>query len=53
VRWTYTGAIDDDAVATLLLDDLITIDAEGMMTVTECGRDPHDSDGLSWPTRTV
>jgi hypothetical protein len=41
VRSAYTGAIDDDAVATLLLDDLITIDAEGMMTVTERGRDPR------------
>jgi hypothetical protein len=41
VRRTYTGAIDDPAVATLLLDDLITIDAEGMMTVTERGRDPQ------------
>ncbi|MEU4446799.1 hypothetical protein AB0K14_26130 [Actinosynnema sp. NPDC050801] len=41
VRSKYSGAMDDDAVATLLLDDLVTIDAEGMMTVTERGRDPR------------
>jgi hypothetical protein len=27
-RWSRPGAMDDDAVATLLLDDLVTVDAE-------------------------
>ncbi|MEV4517202.1 hypothetical protein AB0K00_50645 [Dactylosporangium sp. NPDC049525] len=35
------GAMDDAAVATLLLDDLVAIDADGRMAVTERGRDPH------------
>lgn len=41
VRWDYHGAMDDAAVAALLRDGLITIDAEGMLTVTERGRDPE------------
>jgi hypothetical protein len=37
------GAMDDAAVATLLLDDLVAIDAEGMMALTERGRDPDNA----------
>src|SRR5512139_1472765 len=36
----YTGAMDDAAVATLLHDGLVTIDTDGMLTVTDRGHDP-------------